>query len=296
MLALFLGKSKAVTDHSNGLGGEAPCLQSYSGVWESEEVGWDPHAVHGIQAADGGYVAVGMALEEEEGSESHDSFVVKTKGDCIPDETYSVLDGSGCNALDWTTRFGTEGKTDMAMWVAESPDGTYMIVTGISEASDGLPKMNIVKIDESDGSIMWEMSYGTGSGVESVAFTSDGGFVVSGFLDTEEPANEMGFKSGGQAEGTPFVGKISAEDAAGSTKPTSFEWTYTKEGESFRGSAKAMRIDSDDNIFLIMGLSIVVKLDSSGEEEWNTGSFEAIQFNDLELASDGLVAVGHKYT
>ena len=44
--------------------------------------------------------------------------------------------------------------------------------------------------------------------------------------------------------------------------------------ESFRGSAKAMRIDSEDNIFLIMGLSIVVKLDSSGQEEWNTGIFD----------------------
>ena len=41
------------------------------------------------------------------------------------------------------------------------------------------------------------MSYGTGSGVESVAFTSDGGFVVGGYLDSDEPAIYMGFKSGG---------------------------------------------------------------------------------------------------
>ena len=116
------------------------------GVWESDAVGWDPHAVHGIQVADEGYVAVGMALEEEESSESLDSFVVKTKGSCIPDETYAALDGSGCNALDWATRFGTAGKADQAMWVAESPDGTYLIVTGVSESSDGLTKMNIVKI------------------------------------------------------------------------------------------------------------------------------------------------------
>ena len=257
-------------------------------------MGWDPHAVHGIQAADGGYVAVGMALEAEE-SEMHDSFIVKTKGNCFPDETYSMLDGSGCNALDWATRFGSKGKSDKAMWVAESPDGTYLIVTGISEGSDGLSQINVAKISESDGNIIWEMNYGSASGVESVAFTSDGGFVVSGFLDTEEPASELFFKSAGQTFGTPFIGKISAEDAAGSTKPTSFEWTYTKEGESYRGSAKAMRIDSEDNIYVIMGLSMVAKLDSSGQEEWNTGTFdESIQLNDLELASDGLVLVGHK--
>jgi hypothetical protein len=145
IFALFLDKSKAITDHSNGLGGEAPCLQSYMGVWGNEELGFDLHAVHGIQAADGGYVAVGNSLESEE-SDGLYAFVVKTKGDCLPDETYSVLDGSGCNALDWAIRFGTDGKTDQVMWVAESPDGTYLIATGISEDSDGLPIINIVKI------------------------------------------------------------------------------------------------------------------------------------------------------
>jgi hypothetical protein len=69
-----------------------------------------------------------------------------------------------------------------------------------------------------------------------------------------------------------------------------------KEGDSFRGSAKAMRIDSNDNIFILVGLSMVAKLDSSGEEVWITDNDEAVQLNDLELASDGLVAVGHMYT
>ena len=58
-----------------------------------------------------------------------------------------------------------------------------------------------------------------------------------------------------------------------------------------------MRIDSEDNIYFLMGLSTVAKLDSSGQEEWNTGMIsESIQLNDLELASDGLVVVGLKYS
>lgn len=72
--------------------------------------------------------------------------------------------------------------------------------------------MNIAKLNSSDGAIVWEMTYGTMSGVETVAFTSDGGFVVGGYLDTSYLPE--GYKSGGQVEnGTPFVGKISASDA-----------------------------------------------------------------------------------
>ena len=145
VLTLFLGKSKAITDHSNGLGGEAPCLQSYMGVWGSEQLGFDAHAVHGVQAADGGYVAVGNSLESED-AEHLDAFVVKTKGSCFPDKTYAVLDGSGCNTYDWITRYGAAGKTQQALSVAESPDGTYLIVAGFTEESDGLSKINIAKL------------------------------------------------------------------------------------------------------------------------------------------------------
>ena len=48
-------------DYENGLGGNAPCVESYVGVWESEYVGYDPHVVHGVQAQDGGTDAVGMS-------------------------------------------------------------------------------------------------------------------------------------------------------------------------------------------------------------------------------------------
>ena len=57
--------------------------------------------------------------------------------------------------------------------------------------------MNIAKLKESDGSLVWEMNYGTGSGVESVAFTSDGGFVVGGYLDSPTSFDEINFKSAG---------------------------------------------------------------------------------------------------
>jgi len=139
------------------------------------------------------------------------------------------------------------------------------------------------------------MEYGTGSGAETVAFTSDGGFVVGGFIDTSQAISELNFKSGGQVEAaTPFIGKISAADAAGSSAPSSFAWTYTNTDSAYTGSAKALRVDSSDNVFAIAGTkSAAIKLSSSGAETWATGQLDAnSQMNDIELTSDGLVLVG----
>jgi hypothetical protein len=43
------------------------------------------------------------------------------------------------------------------------------------------------------------------------------------------------------------------------------------------GSVKSIRIDSDDNAFIVLGngmSSFVVKLDADGGEVWKTGLFE----------------------
>jgi hypothetical protein len=50
-----------VTDSDSGLGGNAPCIENYIGIWASEDIGYDPHAVHGLEANDGGFVGVGLA-------------------------------------------------------------------------------------------------------------------------------------------------------------------------------------------------------------------------------------------
>ena len=48
-----------IVDHDNGIGGNAPCLESYIGVWENEIVGYDPHVDMAIPLADGGIVGTG---------------------------------------------------------------------------------------------------------------------------------------------------------------------------------------------------------------------------------------------
>lgn len=130
--------------------------------------------------------------------------------------------------------------------------------------------------------------------------------MVGGFIDSALSADEMYFKSGGQVdEGIPFFGKISASDAAASSAPTSWEWTYsglTTESveNTYSGSTKSIRVDSDDNVFGLVGAgAILVKLSSTGSKTWDTGtdfSSYNCQLNDLELVSDGTVMTGHCYS
>jgi hypothetical protein len=57
--------------------------------------------------------------------------------------------------------------------------------------------MNIAKLNASTGALIWEMAYGASSGAETVSFTSDGGFVVGGYINTLQPLSDINFKSGG---------------------------------------------------------------------------------------------------
>ena len=76
-------------------------------------------------------------------------------------------------------------------------------------------------------------------------------------------------------DGTPFLGKISKADADGSSAPSSFAWTYTQKDEIYMGSAKAIRVDSSDNIYAVAGTkSAAIKLKSDGTEVWKTGQLD----------------------
>ena len=98
------------------------------------------------------------------------------------------------------------------------------------------------------------MTHDSGSGAEAVIFTDDGGFIICGYVDGPNAASEYNFKSAGQAEeATPFIAKVSAANANGDSAPTSFEWEWEKTSEEPIGSAKTIRLDSDGNIYTIIG-------------------------------------------
>ena len=195
-------------------------------------------------------------------------------------------------------------KVTKANWVAESPDGTYLIVVGIEEQdSAALSDMAIWKINAADGSIAWQMTYGSagqGSGLETAGFTSDGALIVGGFVEAPGGIGDMLFKSAGfVADAKPFIAKISAVDAAGLVSPSGFEWAHVEADTTYLGSTRAMRIDGGDNIFANVGSrTAVLKLSSSGAVIWSSGQIDStFQSNDLELVpkDGGMILVGHQF-
>ena len=61
--------------------------------------------------------------------------------------------------------------------------------------------MSISKISASDGSLVWKMTHSgdpnTNAVAETVKFTSDGGFVIGGAINSSDDIDDMNFKSGG---------------------------------------------------------------------------------------------------
>jgi len=213
----------SVTNHANGLGGAAPCMDSYIGIWANEDgtgLGGDAHAVHGIELNDKSIVAVGTS-QEKEGEKVYDGFIVKTHdyttcGSIYETDGYIALEGAGtdCTNYDWVTRINNiDGKTQKMQWVTESPDNTYLMVVGFEEQSDSTDKFDIhvSKVAVSDGSITWTMTYSgstasTSAAAETGGFTSAGAFVLGGFVNSPAPASDMIFKSAGiVTEATPFI-------------------------------------------------------------------------------------------
>lgn len=123
-----------VTNNDDGSGGNAPCLKNFIGGFDYSTLGDDPHAVMGLEANDGGYVAIGSGLYSE-GSKPSQGFIMKTSGSCTyTDYEYITLSSSetDCDKTwDWVSTFGTAGGKNAALWVAESIDNTYFIVVGI---------------------------------------------------------------------------------------------------------------------------------------------------------------------
>ena len=120
-----------------------------------------------------------------------------------------------------------------------SPDGSYLLATGVRQNSDDKNVFNgyILKLDIKTGKQIWELDIGpdsgniagSRSGFETIAFTKDGGFIVGGFFRKINPEFPP-FKSQGQVDDAhPIVHKFSTKLAESET-PTDTEpiwaWFY----------------------------------------------------------------------
>ena len=211
--------------NADGTGGVPPPIKHYLGVWGesgTNGVPGDAHAVHGLVTSDGmGYIVCGKG--DEQGDEKRDSsidgFVLRINP-CPQQSDYGkhylgvqlINPGNDCRRnYKWITRIGTANRYDFTNWVAESPDGDYIIAVGATNvgADNHHIARTVTKLDSLTGEIIWSATLPINdnlgkyknSAYESIVFTSDGGFIASGFTNYpfEGSASEGPmFKSAGQ--------------------------------------------------------------------------------------------------
>ena len=170
--------------------------------------------------------------------------------------------GTNCaNRFTWSWRDPATTKNAKIVWIALSPDGSYVLAVGVKEGSTSKKHQRyVVKLNAQTGALIWSFMMPTGagfglrSGYETIAFSEDGGFIVGGY-GTSPDTTFPSFKSGGTVdEGQPILQKFSAATASASTMPSAPTpvWSYICQAAGVscvtQGSSKALRIYHDGGV------------------------------------------------
>jgi hypothetical protein len=122
------------------------------------------------ETQDGGSILVGNTASRGEGS---DLFLVRTDalGNCI-----------------WSRTFGGSGE-DAGYFVQQTGDGNFIVTGSTNSYAMGEELLWLLKVDQ-NGSLIWDRTFGgfvssSGDGGWSVQETSDGGYVVAGYTQSE---------------------------------------------------------------------------------------------------------------
>ncbi len=206
---------------SEAASADAPDTIFYAATGEAC-CGEDPHAVHGIQTPDGGFVLSGKSLDAEG---EWQGFAVKFPAD-LPSGTI-WLDPEEEFTYKWVHSFGTDGKKDGANAAAATDEAVF--VAGFSTNQSGVIDRYLAKLDLLSGKLIWETTFpdrhtSGESAIESVQITADGGLIMSGFVDGTKVDME-GFKSYGNPQsGQAFVLFLNASQVSGNSAPQKPVW------------------------------------------------------------------------
>jgi predicted secreted protein len=219
-----------------------------------------------IQTSDGGYLLTGETASF--GAGGKDFWLVKT-------------DASG--NMEWNNTYGG-ASNDMAFSVVEAGDG-YTLTGRTNSFGVGIADFWLVKVDSS-GNHEWNKTYG-GSGADAarcVINTGDGGYVLAGFTQS--------FGAGGQDF---WLVKV---DSSGN-----HEWNKTYGGSG--ADAARCVINTGDGGYILTGETNsfgsgdtdfwLVKVDSSGNHEWNKtygGSGAENAFSVVKTGDGGYALAG----
>ena len=262
----------------------------------------DPHAVHGFEVMNNGFVLSGKSIDSE-GTE--EGFVIKFP-DNLPDDRI-FLSPDEEYSFDWVYLFGSSGKRDGANGAASIFDSVF--VAGYKENNSGVIKGYLAKVSLQDGKLKWEksfesMSKNKSSAFESILITSDQGLILSGVTNSHKDSFE-GFKSYGNPQsGETLVMYFDKESLISDSPPTKPSWEITLKNSR---SGITIKEITEDNSFAIAtktnneeGIAKIIKIDNRGKVIWskkypNFGEITDIDISSLSGREDGIFISGHKH-
>ena len=231
------------------------------------------------QTTDGGYVLVGSANAP---GENYNPWIAKL---------------SSTGQIQWTHVFaGPSNEYGYGLSVRQTSDGGYIVggdANYVISPSYTESEITVFKLD-STGALVWQRDYTTGTGVyfDSLALTSDGGFVVSASVDQEQNQTY-----------TSSVLLLKLD----STGNTQFAQTYLPSG-SISDLNVAGAQQTSDGGYAFAGYYFqntiyderawMVKTDASGIVQWNKIYGPDVQYSDryfhsFQQTSDGgFIAAG----
>jgi|SRR5271157_951937 len=221
-----------------------------------------------IQTSDGGYAAVGYTSPYANNTTT--IYFVKTNAN---------------GTLQWNNTYGGE-KEAVGYGVVQTSDGGYAIA-GYDILNNSAMMAYLLRID-SNGNMLWNKTFGSDDqdGAYSIAKTSDGGFILTGFTYVYDSGGWDAFLIKTDAQGNVTWDRNYGglfKDAGHSVEQTSdggYIFTgYTKSYGVLGGDANGV---GAENLWL-------VKVDANGTEQWNK-TFGGYDYDDgfaVDQLSDG---------
>ena len=229
---------------------------------------------------DGGYVLAGYAFAP---ASSYNPFVVKL---------------SSAGQIQWQHLFvDPTSQYGAAYSVRQTPDGGYVVLGDLDyyvSASYTASEILVFKLDPT-GTLVWQHDYsiGTDSYAESLGLTSDGGFIVSGSVDTSTATSYSSsvllLKL--DSTGNPQFAKTYAPSGSISDLTITGAHQTTDGGYAFAGYYFQNTI-YDERAWL-------VKTDSTGNVQWDKIYGPDVQYSDRKFLSfqqtsdGGFIAAGY---
>ena len=166
-------------------------------VWNKSIGGSQEQIAYSIQATqDGGYIVAGESTSNASGN-------ITGTNNGLYDYLVVKLDASG--NITWNKLLGGSG-VESAKSIQQTQDGGYVVVGhSSSSASGNVTQINagfedvwVVKLNPA-GTITWSKLYGGSQSdfATSVALTTDGGYIITGFTNSSASGSVIGTNHGG---------------------------------------------------------------------------------------------------